>query len=47
VPVFEKALVIETGIDQNIAAIAAQPPDHHRDIKLARRIRPATSPSTG
>ena len=37
-PILEEAIVIETGVDQNIAAVAADEPDHHGDIDFARRV---------
>src|SRR5579862_2046127 len=38
VPVFEKAVVIEAGIEQDVAAIAADQPDRHGDIEFSAGI---------
>ena len=38
VPFLEEAIVIEAGVDENIAAVAADQPDHHGDIEFAGRV---------
>src|SRR5208282_2318586 len=38
VPFLEETVVIKTGIDEDIVAVAADEPDHHGDIEFAGRV---------